>query len=122
MGNGEDSDANMSMAPAEDGPSRFGKQLKATFGSRALSRVEPPLPIPCSLFPAPYSLLPIPCSLFPAVAHFCFQPPPASWYHQPPWALSTHCLANTARSLPSQSGWPLATATSRYRALRSRLS
>ena len=27
--------------------------------------------------------------------YFCFQLPPASWYHQPPRALSTHCLAKT---------------------------
>ena len=46
-------------------------------------------------------------------AHFCFQPPDASWYHQPPWALSTHCLAKTPRICASHSGWPLATATSR---------
>jgi len=45
--------------------------------------------------------------------YFCFQPPEASWYHQPLRALAIHCLEKTPRICDSHSGWPLATATSR---------
>src|SRR5690606_24815359 len=55
-------------------------------------------------------------------SYFCFQLPSAAWYHQPLRALATHCLAKVSRIWASHSGWLLATAISRYRALRSRLS
>src|SRR5690606_3242636 len=55
-------------------------------------------------------------------AYFFFQFPLASCYHQPERALSIHCWAHTRRIWLSHSGWPLATAISRYTALRSRLS
>lgn len=37
-------------------------------------------------------------------AHFCFQAPPASWYHQPVRALEVHCLAKVSRICDSHSG------------------
>ena len=49
----------------------------------------------------------------PPAWRFWRQLPPASWYHQPPFARCTHCSANTWRMRGSQSGWPLATAISR---------
>ena len=46
-------------------------------------------------------------------AYFCFQAPPASWYHQPLCALAIHCLAKVSRICVSHSGCPLATEISR---------
>src|SRR5690606_36726153 len=56
-----------------------------------------------------------------AWGYFCFQAPP-DWYHHPGRALATHCREKTSRICRSHSGWPLATAITRYTALRSRLS
>src|SRR3546814_7547440 len=54
-----------------------------------------------------------------APTYFCFQLPP-DWYHQPDFALATHCFANTSRICDSHSGCLLATAISRYTARASR--
>lgn len=40
----------------------------------------------------------------PGRGYFCFQLPPASWYHQPARALSIHCFANVSRICCSHSG------------------